>query len=204
LSLRVASGGAAHVRTAILSEDEFGVAESTRDVGSGRIETVTLPFVASGSLQNAVVYAWIDTPSYASNTCILSATVREDAPDTDLQLQRENLNQPFLISEEASGESYRVRLSHLADIPALIVLNQTYDDRWSAFTSSDARLEHVSVNGGVNGWIVRGSSDSDVTLRYAGSDVTRIWLILGILSVVSGLAIAVSIARVRITGARMG
>jgi hypothetical protein len=195
INLRVSSGAAAHARTAILSEDELGVAEGAKDIAPGGTETLALPFIASGSLQDAIVYAWIDSSSRSSETCIVSATIGEEAPDSDVVLERERLQRPSLTSEKIDGESYRIHLTHLGHVPALVVLNQTYDDRWTATAAEDTRLEHVSVNGGVNGWIVRGSNDSKISLRYVGSDVTRAWLLLGLALSTVAVAFAVAISR---------
>jgi hypothetical protein len=186
----VRTGAPAHVRTAILTEDEFGIAESATEVAGGNAQPVELPFAAPNSVADAVVYAWVDTPSQDPRACILSTAIEVDSPNTILTTDSEALWQGEWHATTDGSEHYRISLKGLGGSPALVVLNQTYDDRWQLKTNAQATSAHVVVNGGVNGWVVTGHGDADIVLRYAGADVTKWALIWGALSTLASIGLA--------------
>jgi len=102
--------------------------------------------------------------------------------------------QPIVASYSASGSLYEVRI-HIADKPAYLVLQQTYDPHWLAFVEHDQEhfhwwmlfqqkplpvTDHMVANGYANAWLIRKPGTYHVILEYWPQQLVLAGLLLAV------------------------
>lgn len=197
LRLSTRAQAAARGRAAVLSEDELAIAGTTFDVRAGA-SSVDVPFTAPNGLFNGVAYVWIDSAAGRTVACVLSAALIEAIPATAFTLGQLPLAPVEWKFSAASPADYALELR---DMPAglhVVVLNQTFDDRWQLVTKPALAATHVIVNSAANGWLFNGAGNVEVRLHYAGEDAARAWLWAGL----AGLVLSAALAHVARTQAR--
>jgi hypothetical protein len=198
VSLTAQSSAAASIRFGILSEDEYAIATSAFGTAGGVPGSSRLTFIAPAGIPNAVLFVAVDGPE-SNKACVLSATVRETAPQRSIELGfvRQAPADATLEPGDA-GTAYRLNVRGLDGTPRLIVLEQTFDDRWRLESAPQLAARHIAVNGGVNGWIVNGRGDAKIAIRFSGSSAAQASLAGGGLGLGVALLLAFALARKRL------